>query len=145
MCAFQRAGVEPVLPKVPAALLPGIKILRIPAVSSSQDHCQSEFFLRYRHQMDVVGHQTIAQDTDSSLTAVFSQQLQVDFAIGLTKKDRLSIRPALRHMVRYSRYYDSCDSWHLTRRVGSRYQISRFFAWDGSDRMRRLASTVRRR
>jgi hypothetical protein len=82
--------------------------------------------------VDVILYQEIAQDAHSSLAANVWQKLQVNLATGLTEEDRLSIGPSLRDLVRDSRDYDFCRSWHLTPAVGSRGEISELFAWNGS-------------
>ena len=75
--------------------------------------------MRCRNPADVIPHRAITEYADSRPTAILSQQLQVNFAIGLAEEAGLSISPALRNVMRDSKDYDSCCSRNLTLVVGS--------------------------
>ena len=89
-------------------LLANIEVFRIQAERSSQNYRQSELLLEYRHQVDVIRNDTIAQDAHSSLTEIVQQRFQVSWIIGPAEEDGRSISPALRQGVWDSRDHDTC-------------------------------------
>ncbi len=67
---------------------------------------------RNRHDVDVIGHQAVAQDRQAELLALLAQRLDVEATVVVGEEDVLAVvaplsgvmRNALRHHARLSRH-----------------------------------------
>jgi hypothetical protein len=64
--------------------------------------------LRYRYQMDMIGHQAIRQDLDLESAAPLCHELDVALEISVTEKRLLSAVPALGDVMRKARCDNTC-------------------------------------
>jgi hypothetical protein len=63
--------------------------------------------------MHVIGHQAVAQNAEAMLFAVLGEQAQVEPAVGVVKKNLLTVIPPLRDVVRYGDRDHASDARHI--------------------------------
>jgi len=68
--------------------------------------------VRYGHQMDVVGHQAVADERKVIDLSVARQQFEVNTTILVCGQDALPRIPTLRDVVRYVNGYDARPTSH---------------------------------
>ena len=81
-------------------------------MSPAQGDAQSLRFLGNRHQVNVIAHQTVSQNTHSGLRTVLAQAVEIGMPIGVGKKDSLAVDTSLRDVVGRSDCYRACESGH---------------------------------
>jgi hypothetical protein len=77
---------------------------------------------RHGHKVDVIGHQTVAEETDAMAHGVAAEQMEVEAAILGGPKDGLAIVPTLRDVMGHSRNDKARTAGHnigVARRRGS--------------------------
>ena len=109
---IERAGVEPVLPKVPAPTMQTIDVLRIPIVRASQGLGQSRLRCRRGDQVDVIGHQAIAVHSQPVPLPLFLKQTEVRDSVVVHEEHVLAVVAPLRDVVRQARNDDPGNSRH---------------------------------
>ena len=99
MPLIQRTRIETPLPKVAAAPMKAIDILRISKVSSAYGLGKRVLGPRYPDNLNVIGHETITDDFQAVLAGLLGEQLQIHAPIIIYKEDVLTIIPALGDMM----------------------------------------------
>jgi hypothetical protein len=94
------------------AIAPHVQILAVAALRLAKGNGQRIGPLGYNNQMQVVGHQAIADNPDSAAEQLILQQLQVVQAILASKKDVAAVDPALGDVARDSRHHAPGLSGH---------------------------------
>jgi hypothetical protein len=85
---------------------------RIAAVSFTYRPSETILGFRNRHQMHMVGHQTVSPDLDGTAGTPLSYQIQIGPIIIVAEKGLLAAVAPLRHMMGPSGGHDSCYSRH---------------------------------
>ena len=62
--------------------------------------------------MDVIGHQAVTQNLQSTLSGFLPQQIQILLTVPIGQKHVLPIVAALSHVMEHSGDYDTCDPGH---------------------------------
>jgi hypothetical protein len=109
---IKRAGIIPSLPHMTARCMFRIPISSISSVGMLESFRQSIGLMGNDHQMNVIGHQTVADHRDIMRFEVFPKQAQIHFSICGAVQDELPRISALRHMMRNFRGYDPGESCH---------------------------------
>src|SRR5665213_3665918 len=68
------AGMKPSLPEMSTSPLANVDRLRVPAIGSSKQPGERIIPLRDGHEMDVIRHQTVRQDSYPSLRLILADQ-----------------------------------------------------------------------
>ena len=89
-----------------------VDVLRVAEVRSAYGVGQGIFGLRGRDDVNVIGHETIADDVQAVFGGLVGEQLQIYMPIIIDKEYILFIITSLGYMMRYLRDYDSRFSWH---------------------------------
>ncbi len=105
MRVVQRAGVEASLPDVPTGLMRGIPVRRITSVRVLQRQGQRVRTVRNNDQVHVVGHEAVAEKTQSVEVHLAPQQFEIHLPFAVRRQQELPRVSALRHMMR--NIYDS--------------------------------------
>jgi hypothetical protein len=108
----QRTGEISVLPQMPAPAVHAVDILGIEKIGPAQGFGQRIFPLRRGDQVDMVGHQAIAVDSDPKLLRLLFEQLQENDPILVHEEYVLLVVTPLGNVVGQARYDDSGDPWH---------------------------------
>jgi len=77
MLLVKRARVESALPEMPAALVKPVDVLRVSKVRSPHGLGQRVLGLRYPDNVNVIAHQTIADDVQAVFAGLIGEQLQI--------------------------------------------------------------------
>jgi hypothetical protein len=109
---IEATGKKPVLPKVPTAPVQAIDILAISKVRTANRLRQRILRARRAHQVDVVGHEAIAQYAKAEPRAVVTEEFEVSTTVVVNEENILAVVAALNHMVRPTRYDDSSYARH---------------------------------
>jgi hypothetical protein len=83
-------------------------------MSKFQGDCHALGFPRNDHQVNMVGHQTIAKQRNTMLFKVLPQQVQIDLSVRLAVQDVPSGIAALGHVVRNIDCYYPRKSCHVS-------------------------------
>ena len=105
---FAFAGIR----KMAGAARSDIEVLRVASVYAAQQHAQRVCLLRQDDQMNVVGHEAPAEQTDWRVSQVVAQQSQVGVTIEVGLKNGTAVDTALRDMVRDAVEDAALSSWH---------------------------------
>ena len=97
----ERRGEEPALPHVPMPAAPAIDPLRIAHVQRLEHTVQAVFAVGHRDQVDMVGHQAVAEDGHAVLAAIGLEPGEIGAAVVVGKEDVLPAVAALGDVVRY--------------------------------------------
>ena len=73
---------------------------------------QGLLHLGHRDDMDVVGHEAIAVNTEAVAQRMLPQKTEIDPPVVVHKENVLLVIPTLGDMVRFSRHHDTCYSGH---------------------------------
>ena len=95
----QGAGIIAALPHMPRRHVPGVEIRSVPPVCVLQGKRKRRRTLRHDDQVDVVGHEAIADQRESLDLAVGPEEVEVDQAVGIGFEDELAGIAALRDMM----------------------------------------------
>jgi len=68
-------------------------------MGAAQADCKGVLLFRHRYQVDVVWHQAVSENCNAGLTAVLSEQIEVDAAVSLGVEDDLTVGSALRNVM----------------------------------------------
>jgi len=109
---IERAGKEAVLPHVAAPAVTAVQRQRILGVGVAQSSGQRVRALGDGDQVDMVCHQTVAEDSCAVMCGVPRQGIQVEPAVIGRVENRLAIVPALRNMVSDTRKNNSRAAGH---------------------------------
>jgi len=109
---IQSAGIKPPLPKMPAASVHTIDILRVAKGRPANGIRQRGLLVRYCDKMNVVGHKTICKNLHSILIALLFEQLKKYIAVVIDKENILAIIAPLSDMMRTINCDYSGYSWH---------------------------------
>ena len=109
---IQSAGIKPVLPKVPTALVQAIDILAISKMRTAYRLRQRILRSRRTHKVNVVGHEAIAQYAKAEALAVVTEEFEIRTTVVVNEENILAVVAALNHMVRLSRYDNSGYARH---------------------------------
>lgn len=112
MPLVQRRGKEAVLPEMTAPLLFLIDALRMKQVNRLQRTVQRVSRAGYRHQVDMIVHQTKSKDLEHMPAAVMTQVIQVCLPVIVAEKHGLAPIAALGNVVRHAGTDDAGDSGH---------------------------------
>lgn len=114
MCG-QSSGQEKkkaVLPEVAAAPVQAADVLRVAPVRAADGAGQTGFVGRHGQQVDVVGHEAVAEDGDAGRGAVVAEEVEVDAAVVVGEEDVLVVVAALGDVVRAVRNDDTSVARH---------------------------------
>ena len=100
MLLAQWAGIKPVLPEMPRAPVHPVDVLRVDQVRSADGFGERIFAPGPGDDMDVVGHEAIAQYLKSEFCRLFAQQSQVHSAVVVNEEYVLAVVAAMGDMVR---------------------------------------------
>jgi uncharacterized protein with ACT and thioredoxin-like domain len=64
------------------------------------------------YQVDVVGHEAVAEQVDSTASCLALEQVEVDGPVIVDEEDLLTVIAALGDVVRETRDDDASGSWH---------------------------------
>ena len=112
MRVIQRTGIEPPLPDMAAGRLPGIPVSAVASVGMLEGLCKCLGGARHSNQMDVIGHQAVAEQRHAIEFTVPPQQFQVRGARGVIIENHLLRVTALRNMMRDVNHHDPRKSSH---------------------------------
>jgi hypothetical protein len=107
-----QAGERALLPKMTDKLVFAIEALGMRSVQPMKDTTDRIQSIRYRHEMNVVGHEAVSQEAHAAVPTASSQQLQVIDAIGFISKYIKTPGTPLGDMHRHSRHDKTCSSRH---------------------------------
>jgi hypothetical protein len=102
MRLIQGTGVEPALPNMATGMMGGIPVGSVPAVCVLQGPGEGVRLRRRHDEMDMVGHQTVAEERQAVHLNALTQEIKINLAVRIAVKDEPSRVPALRHVVRHS-------------------------------------------
>lgn len=91
-----------------------MQVLGVASLSGTQSPSQGIFVGRTDNQVDMIGHDTVAKDSQAMAMGVFPEQGEVDEAVLVGEEDILAIVPPLRNMMRKASGDESRSSWPLT-------------------------------
>ena len=104
--------IIPPLPEVPGAVQAQIEHPGVLALNALQQPGKRALPVRNQNQMDVIWHQAVGLNGNPVVVRKFREQIQVEKAISLTKKDLLAIVTPLGDVVRDARNHNSIRTWH---------------------------------
>ena len=93
------AGVEAILPKVTSSLMTLVEVFGVEEMAMPDGLYQRYFRFWDHHEMDVIGHETVAFDLQAKHTGVLLNELQIREAVRVVQEDILPIVSSLCHMV----------------------------------------------
>jgi hypothetical protein len=99
MRLVQRAREKAVLPEVTATAQSAIERQSVLGVDATQQAGEGILAVRHGHEMDVVGHQAIAQEARAGTRRVVAEKIEVKAAIIRRVEDRLAIIATLGDVV----------------------------------------------
>ncbi len=99
MAFFKCTRKEAILPKVTGTKLPDLQSSRVVVVHSAQASCEGVRAFRHNDQMNMIGHQAVAQDLGACLSGLVAQQRQVHGTIAIAKENVLLMVATLSDMV----------------------------------------------
>jgi hypothetical protein len=91
MLLVKRARVESALPEMPAALVKPVDVLCVSKMRSSYGLGKRTLGLRYPDNVNVIAHQTIADDVHAVFAGLIGEQLQIYMPIIIDKENVLAI------------------------------------------------------
>jgi len=91
MIPSQRARNETVLPQVAAAAAETVVSLGVSRVRSLHRSRQCFFPLGQRHQVDMIRHQTVAENAQAIAQAVFAESGQIESPVFVCQEDILAV------------------------------------------------------
>ena len=101
MVPAQRAGKKTILPEMAGAVMPPVDVLGIAKMHPSDGPRQSVGTVRCGNEVNVVGHQTEAEDRHMRGDGFLGQYAEVGTAIILDEKNRLTVISTLGNVVGY--------------------------------------------
>jgi len=113
MPIVQRAGVEAVLPEVAAPIVHSVDVLRVSQMGSADCFRQRLGFAGCADDVDVVGHQAVAEYNQTEAFRLLCERAQEEPAVSISEEDVLSIVAALGDMMWDVRNDDSSSSGHV--------------------------------
>jgi hypothetical protein len=113
-----RTGVEAVLPEVAGAAFAGVEILRVAAVSAAQDDGERIRLRGHEDEVDVIGHEAVAEDGDAVVPGVVFEELEVEPVVFGAEVCGLAVVTALGDVVGDAWENQARRTWH-TRIVGN--------------------------
>ena len=125
MRLVQRARKESVLPHVSYLVLLDMEPAGVIVMRSSEAFRERVSMLGHNDQMDVVCHQTVAENSKVGPSCVLSKQVEVHLSVRIAEKHLLPFIATLRDVMCPAGQYDSCASSHLNRKWWSGARISR--------------------
>ena len=111
----ENAGIKPRLPKVAGTVEFGVEILRVTSIHPPHPDREGVATIRYNDEMNVVSHQTIAEQAYARLGYQLLHQIEVDVPIRRRTEDWLFVGTTLRDMVGVAWKSDSGVSCHGAR------------------------------
>ena len=112
MVLAQRAGEKSILPEMAGAVVPLVDILGVTEMHPSDGSRQSIGTARFGNQVNMVGHQTEAEDRHIRGGGFLGQYAKVDAPIIIDKKDILTVIATLGNVVRYVGNNNASGSRH---------------------------------
>lgn len=110
-----KPGLEEMADLVPADIHPATERIVHPPNAASQRVSP----VRDGNQVDVIGHQAIAQQLHVMKLAVFGEQFQVEFPVSIREESSGAVIAALRDMLGHANGDHASDSRHLQDIVAS--------------------------
>src|SRR5579859_8085847 len=98
-----------------AGAMRGVPIRSVPPVRLLQRQRQGLHLLRDHHQMHMIGHQAVPQQSQLMKLNVLPQELQVNEPLAIRSKDELPRIAPLRHVVRNINCNDTGQTRHLNK------------------------------
>jgi len=112
MRIVHRARMEAALPQVSCAAMQLVYALREDEVRAPDGEVKRIVTRGNGNEVNVVGHQAIAEDAHVMLAALRPQNVEIGNAVIVHKKHVLPVVPALGNMVRETRNHHAGLSWH---------------------------------
>lgn len=112
MPLIQRAGKESVLPEMAAAAVQPVDVLAIEPVSAADDSGQRMGLAGNDHEVDVIGHQAVGQDSQPMPRRLLGQQIEIGPSVVIDEEDILAIVAALDDVVGQAGKDDARDARH---------------------------------
>ena len=103
------------LPEVAGAAFADVERLGVTAVGAAEEESERVLAARDDDEVYVVGHEAVGEDAGSGFFEVFSNQTEVEGAVGGGKENPLAIGAPLRNMIGESWGDDSGVAWHSKR------------------------------
>jgi hypothetical protein len=97
---------------MPAGTVLSIPKSCIPSVGLLEGFCKGVGLVRNHHQMNMIGHQAVADQRSCVLFGAFSQQAQIHISICVAVQDKLPGITTLRHVMRNLGGYHPSESCH---------------------------------
>ena len=108
----ERAGVVSPLPRVPSGMVDGVPIRRVTAMCLLHGLCQSVHLCWNGYQMDMIGHQAVADQRHAVQLNVLSQQVQIHPAVCVAVEKESATIATLGYVVRHSNGDHSGQACH---------------------------------
>ena len=112
MIVVQRAREEAALPQVAGTGMELVDVLRIGEVGTSDGFREGVLLLRRGDDVDVVGHEAVAVNSEAVLCGGAFEKAEVGAAVVVNEEDVLLVVPALGDVVRAAGDNDSCGTRH---------------------------------
>jgi hypothetical protein len=119
MVLVESGGIVAALPQVSAATVEAVDVLGEFPVSPADRGGERPFALRCENQVDVVGHQTVAEDGDVVARAFGVEEFEVAAAVIGREEDVEAVVAAVRNVVRHAGNDDAGDAGHALRLAAS--------------------------
>jgi len=110
---------------MPAAAVKAIDVLRVKEIRPSDCFGQGFFRPRHNDQVNVIGHQTIAEDPQAVPGGLPRQDREIGLVIIINEERVLAIVPPLGDMMRNVGQDDSGDSWHGGMLTDGRWRVKK--------------------
>ena len=91
MNIVQGAGVEAVLPKVPASTVHPVDVLRIPEIRATDGLRQRLLPCGHADKMNVIRHQAVAKQRDAVALRAFAESFEIETPVVVEQEDILAI------------------------------------------------------
>jgi hypothetical protein len=110
---IERTREEAILPQVAGLALADMKPAGIVVVRSPEAFRQRIVPFRDGYQVNMVGHEAVAEDPQPGTLCMIAEQPEIDLSIGIAKKHVLPLIATLRNVMRPARQHDARSSSHL--------------------------------
>ncbi len=112
MHVVQRTRVKPSGPEVSGAAVEAIDVDAVPGVGGADGPGQAVGGLGRQHEVNVIGHQTVAVNGHVEAVALLAEGVEVETAIIVDEEDGLLIVAAMGDVMRRAGHDDAGDAGH---------------------------------
>jgi len=121
----KRTGVEAVLPEMSGAGMETIDVLGVAEMRARHSESEGAWMRGDRDQMNVVSHETVAEDIEFADTGEVSKKTKIVVAVIVCEEDILAVVTPLGNVMRYTRDDDASGSCHACMLIGKQVKHKR--------------------